>query len=185
MAGWKKSKVSIAHRLRYDEDNGQYKIYFLAEIYDNLDDLVFGYKLDRMGIGIEEVRGERLYVELPDRWLYIQLNKDEGIVVDQFGRTRLKSHRPTEKSIVLQRYTPEINVVKQDLEDGAAHYVVRISILDAGNFVEEHEIPLSYIKDLVSHFKGDEDALYHSFTTFAKELMNQHFPEWEDEGAYW
>jgi hypothetical protein len=174
---WKKSnkeEEKVVYNVVQDGITNTFHIHFKTYIYDNMEDEQFRDQLDQLGIQITKVIDDSiLEVELPDRWLPIQIDSDVTMIVDEKGRKRIRCHQPTEISIVLPRYSGEIEIVTDDTT-GYRRGVLRV--MDAGVMQGESFIEPDDMERMAIKVGYDMDQLYYRLEEELEGLINEEYP---------
>ncbi|MNI65020.1 hypothetical protein D3C73_1205020 [compost metagenome] len=160
-----------------------FHIHFKAYIYDNEEDDQFRNQLDQLGIEITNVINKRiLEVNLPDRWLPIQMDDDVTMIVDEKGRGRIRCHQPTEISIVLPRYSGEIEILTDDV---TGYRIGMLRVMDAGSMQGESIIEPDNMAQIMTKVGYDIDQLYYRLEEELNELINEEYPGYTNPLLYW
>lgn len=183
-----KSAKGLYYNTYYIKEKNQIHIHYMANIYDNLEDPLFHEKLNKLGFKIIEEKPKKnlLKVELPMNWSSVILDEGISVIVDHEGRARLTIIEELKISILQPRYTFEIEMVECDIGVGNMKKT-NILIIVKDNMVKIHHetIPEEYVERLLEQYKNDRDHLLHSLEVFGGFFMDEKYPEWKDELAYW
>lgn len=156
---------------------------YKTTIYRNDGDYTFLYKLMELGFSIESCTRKYLEVILPEGWHHFRLNKEIEVIVDTYGRNRLEINRKQKTSKLLRRYDYILNYFATEKEGKKEEKLVA-QITDAGHVIKTLHIDQFSFMDLKKEMMSEE-TIIDQVNKAMEEIMNDAFPNWQDELAYW
>jgi hypothetical protein len=149
------------------------------------DDPYFMSKLEALGFHIESKMVNSLIVILPQGWTHT-LNKKNGYgaIFDILNRVRIEMPKETKKSKLFRRYDFSVHMATTDHEDKIKS-AVTTHILDQGHPIEMMVIEPTEMDGILKDVDYDGEVTLDRVQEAMGVIMNERFPEWTNELAYW
>jgi hypothetical protein len=164
---------------------GKLGVKYDTTIYSNNADNPFIKKLVKIGFHIISFNTKYLRVMLPVGWSHLRISKDTEVIIDEKSRVRLGIERKLKVSVLYRRYDFTIQLASTG-EGDDKKYSVMTQLTDAGTVTEEFSYDYNTLQSVdISLYAKNDDDIVESFKLVMAEVLNNRYPEWNDELAYW
>lgn len=167
----------------YLEDENKFVRFCDCIIYENREIPEFEYKLRSLGFVFKIRIFGMVHVQLPADWFIVKLRGGIEYIIDDQGRKRLVTDNSNKKTDLIRRFGYGFDTSIRELGDDRVSIAVTMYILDQEKIVHKFQVPSEEFPR--SEAPELDDSMLEYIDTGVKLALQEKYPNWEDETAYW
>lgn len=167
----------------YLEDENKFVRVCHCIIYENKEIDEYEYKLRSLGFMFGVRIFGMIHVQLPVDWFVVKLRDGIEYIIDDQGRKRLVTDNKNKTTKLLRRFGYGFDTSVRELGSERISVSVTMYVLDQERIVHKFQVPDAEF--LQSEAPEVNDDMLEFIDTGVKLALQEKYPNWEDETAYW